>query len=136
MTAETVELEQRSSHPVATDVDVLIGQNIASLRMKHLWSQEDFGNLLTEATGYPWYQNIISRIELGKRPLRLYEAIALAKLFGVTVDALAMAGEIEVATQVQAQRVQERIAEISWLEGQLRGRKRVLQQYQATGKLK
>ena len=52
-------------------------------------SQHQLAATMTARLGYSIYQNTITEIETGKRPLRLAEAVVLAEELGVSLDTLA-----------------------------------------------
>lgn len=69
------------SHPT----DQLIGQRIREARGRSKRPQRSIAISMT-ALGYPWSQNMQTRIENGERGIRLSEAVVLADLLGVTVE--------------------------------------------------
>lgn len=48
-----------------------------------------------KAYGYDWHQTTVGRIEAAQRPLRLNEAVDLASLYGVSLNALASSGVVD-----------------------------------------
>jgi transcriptional regulator with XRE-family HTH domain len=72
-------------------IDVAVGRRIKALRDARKMSQEALGEALA-AYGHPLVQPVIARIEAGKRPLRLAEAVALAAVLGVSVTDLVPGG--------------------------------------------
>jgi transcriptional regulator with XRE-family HTH domain len=63
-------------------VDVMIGANLAKLRKSRGLTQMGLVALMGEYGFDNFLQNTVSRIEKGKRPVHLSEALALAKIFG------------------------------------------------------
>lgn len=98
-----------------------LGQNIIHLRGQ--LSQGELAQKMTDR-GHKWVQNTVSMIELGTRTLKLFEAVDLAAILGVTVDELlnndstALAAAHERA-QVAAAQTKLRAAYHTALEGQL-----------------
>lgn len=105
-----------------TALDATLGHAVARHRMDAGMDQYSLADMLTEATGQRWTQSLLSKIELGARPVRLSEAYALAAAFDTTVDALTgHAQEDARASQTFAQ-----LAENRRLQRQLRLRERDL----------
>ncbi|WP_396646192.1 helix-turn-helix transcriptional regulator [Microbacterium sp.] len=65
--------------------DQLIGQNIASMRGE--LSQQALADAM-RAQGFDWAQATVWSVEKGKRPVRLAEAEAVARILRVTVEDL------------------------------------------------
>lgn len=65
------------------------GARVRLLRMKQGWSQEHLARSLTEA-GIAIHQTQIAKIEAGTRAVKLVEAVILARLLNVSLDALAL----------------------------------------------
>jgi transcriptional regulator with XRE-family HTH domain len=55
------------------------------------WSQAELAKQL-ERFGLKFYGSTIAKIELGERPVKLAELVAIAELFGVSVDSLLKLG--------------------------------------------
>lgn len=97
-----------------------LGQNIIQLRGQ--LSQGELAQKMTDR-GHKWVQNTVSMVELGTRTLKLFEAVDLAAVLGVTVDELlnndsaALAAAQERA-QVAAAQTKLRAAFYSAVEGQ------------------
>lgn len=93
----------------------IIGRKVRQLRAERSWTQADLARRLDEL-GWPLDQTTISNLELGRRPVRVAEADALAMAFGIPMPALwylPIAGEPWSLTQMRArlQEIEERIAE-------------------------
>ena len=94
----------------------IIGAKVRQLRMERGWSQLDLAQRLDEL-GWPLHQTNISKLEAGKRPIRVAEADALATAFGIPALALwylPTAGEPRSMAEMRAQlqRIDDRIAEL------------------------
>ena len=63
----------------------LIGQRIREARERSKRPQRSIAVSMS-ALGYPWSQNMQTRIENGERGIRLSEAVVLADLLGVSVE--------------------------------------------------
>ena len=78
---------------------------LKTARTEAALSQQNVADAL-RAQGAPgpiWHQTVVAKIERGERPLRLDEAVALAVLFGTTVDAaLGLTGAPEQSAATQA----------------------------------
>lgn len=59
----------------------------AARRQAHGWSQEEVARRMA-ASGYGWHQTTTGKTEIGRRPLRLNEAVALAGIFGIPLQEL------------------------------------------------
>lgn len=103
----------------ASKMDVTFGHNVANHRIAAGLDQYTLADTLTATTSWTWHQNVISRIELGKRPIRLSEAYALAAVFDVSVDALTEQGQSSPKTQAFSQ-----LAEVHRMQTMLRQRER------------
>lgn len=75
------------SDPEADGRDSAIGATVAGLRRQRGMTQAEVATAMRGA-GWPLAQPAIAKIELGKRPLRLAEAVDLAKALRVRVDDL------------------------------------------------
>src|SRR3954451_3405988 len=72
-------------------IDLAVGKRIKELREAQRMSQSALGEALA-AFGHPLVQPVIARIEAGRRPLRLAEAVALAAVLGASVADLVPGG--------------------------------------------
>lgn len=68
--------------------DVKIGENVKALRVAAGLSQAQLAERMTAAGLEGIYPQTITRIEQGKRSLKLHEGIALARILHVAVDSL------------------------------------------------
>jgi transcriptional regulator with XRE-family HTH domain len=62
-------------------------QKVAQLREERGWSQAELARRLS-AIGFEMHQTTVAKLEAGKRPLRVAEAIALAQVFGLPLIAM------------------------------------------------
>lgn len=104
-----------------TEIDRAFGHGVARHRIAAGLDQYTLSDMLTAATGWVWTQSLISKIELGNRPVRLSEAYALAAVFDTTVDVLSGRGEGTPKTQAFAQ-----LAEVRRMQTLLRQRERAI----------
>lgn len=72
------------------DVDQLIQKNVSYLRKSSGMSRQDLIDRAAQL-GVELSESGIRRVELGARSLRAAEAVAIAKVFGLTVDELTSA---------------------------------------------
>lgn len=77
-------------------LDALIGENVAKLRQQADLSQADLARAMTHA-GWTWHQQTVLKVEKGHRPLRLAEAVTLARLLDVDPSVIWTPGADEVA---------------------------------------
>lgn len=112
------------------DADERFRTNLKRLREERDWNQPEFARRMV-AAGYPKYsQMTVKRTEEGKRSVPLSEALSIARVLGVRLDALLVAGEaLEVLEAVQraaakASRSREKFvnAFVCWREAQAEGR--------------
>jgi transcriptional regulator with XRE-family HTH domain len=70
-------------------IDAQFGKRVREERERRRWSQEDLAKRLT-VKGIPTYPSTIAKIEATRKPraVRLGEAIGIADLFEVALDAL------------------------------------------------
>jgi transcriptional regulator with XRE-family HTH domain len=73
--------------PDAPTPEELVGEQLRQLRKARGWSQEDVARKMS-ALGFGMHQSTVGRLESAQLPLRLNEAIALASLYGTSLDAL------------------------------------------------
>lgn len=73
---------------VEHEPEAVAGQELRRLRLARGWSQKEEAAHLEAATGRPWHQTTVARIEAGTRPLRVNELAEFAELLGVTVPHL------------------------------------------------
>jgi transcriptional regulator with XRE-family HTH domain len=71
--------------------DETFGANLRALRERNEISQPELARRMAER-GWPWHQSTVYRTESGRQPLKLGEAVDLAKILGVTTDRLAWTG--------------------------------------------
>lgn len=86
-----------------SDIDRTFGLNVARHRIAAGLDQYTLADLLTKSSGWAWHQSLVSKIELGRRPVRIAEAYALADVFDTSVDALSGHVQEEPKTQAFAQ---------------------------------
>jgi transcriptional regulator with XRE-family HTH domain len=105
----------RVSESHGLELELLAGRNLRALRNARQWSLLEVAERM-RAFGYTWHQTVVAKIETGKRPLRLAEAIDLASLYGATLTDLigAMgpgftltAGELDPQIELARKRVKE-----------------------------
>lgn len=65
--------------------EAVFQKNVKTLRERRGWSQTELAKRLS-SQGLPFHQQQVQRIETGARPVRLNEAMLLAKTFGVSWD--------------------------------------------------
>ncbi|MFF0770920.1 helix-turn-helix domain-containing protein [Nonomuraea wenchangensis] len=68
--------------PDEFDPEGMFAANMRAVRQQRGWSQHELGTRLVEA-GMSLHQSTIARIESGQRPVRLNEAVAMARALGV-----------------------------------------------------
>jgi transcriptional regulator with XRE-family HTH domain len=111
------ELQQRKTwRDLFESHERIIGAKVRQLRMERGWSQLDLAQRLDDL-GWPLHQTNISKLEAGKRPIRVAEADALATAFGIPALALwylPAAGEPLSIGEMRSQleRINDRIAEL------------------------
>lgn len=99
----------------ADDPERVAGQELQRLRVARKWSQAEVARRM-KPFGYDFNQALISRIELGQRPLRVRELADFAQLFGVTTAHLLYPhislgeAEAEIAGLEQAEKEAEQRA--------------------------
>lgn len=74
-------------------------------RIKHLRGNMPKRHIMTVLEmlhGVKWHPMTVDRVESGERPLKLTEAIALAGIFGVTLDELVASGTPKPSGQSSA----------------------------------
>ncbi|MGW5239479.1 hypothetical protein ACWEOW_11150 [Monashia sp. NPDC004114] len=86
--------------------DERIGLNLAAIRQSAGLSQDGLARLMTDLTGHKWQQTLIARTELGRRPLRLAEAVELTVALNSSLEALAHGPDRVARARVQAERLQ------------------------------
>ncbi|MFS0717574.1 helix-turn-helix transcriptional regulator [Arthrobacter sp. 1P04PC] len=71
------------------DAEELFGER-ARMRREYLnLSQQAVAAYMTEFFKIPWHQTVVAKIESGKRRIKLNEAMALAYIYGQSLDHLA-----------------------------------------------
>ncbi len=71
----------------ATGVEQRFGARVREFRNRQSWSQEKLADLMS-AAGYAWRQTTVAKTEAADRPVRVAEAVALARALRVPVAAL------------------------------------------------
>lgn len=69
-------------------IDKQFGQRLKEGRKTHGWTQPQMAELLAERCSQSIDASTIAKIEAGRRSVRINEAVAIADLFEVSVDAL------------------------------------------------
>lgn len=112
------------------NVDERFRTNLKRLREERGWNQPELARRMV-AAGYPSYSQMsVKRTEEGKRSVPLSEALSIAGVLGVRLDALLVAGEaleiLEAVQQAVANASQSRenlvSAFVCWHEAQAEGR--------------
>jgi transcriptional regulator with XRE-family HTH domain len=76
-------VEHQSPQDRIPTPEEIAGRRLALFRQERGWSQSEVARRM-EAYGYNWHQTTVGRVESGKRPLRLNEAVHVAAMFGVS----------------------------------------------------
>lgn len=71
----------------AATPESIMGVTLRTLRMKRGLSQDQVADRMRVA-GFSWQQTTVAKTEGGQRPIRVNEAVALARMFDVTVSYL------------------------------------------------
>jgi transcriptional regulator with XRE-family HTH domain len=72
---------------MTVNAEEMAGKRLRELRNARGWPLREVAEQM-RAFGYTWHQTVVAKIETGQRPIRLSEAIDLARLFGVTLEDL------------------------------------------------
>lgn len=75
---------------VYAEQEQALGAKIRELRIERGMSQSDLADAMGKR-GFPMHQTTVAKLETGKRPLRLTEAMAAASTFGLPAAALLLA---------------------------------------------
>ena len=73
--------------PVMEGDNKLLGANVGQLREKAGMSQASLAAAMSER-GWPWHQSTVGRVEAGQQPLKLAEAVDLARVLKTSLDRL------------------------------------------------
>jgi transcriptional regulator with XRE-family HTH domain len=95
-----------------TAFDVLVGRNLAALRIAAGYSQRTLAEAMTARGRGQLLQQTLLRIEAGRRPLKLAEAALAAELLGVPLTELVTARSDRAAAlrqRTEAREAQERL---------------------------
>lgn len=74
--------ERKTWRELFEGAEQAMGRKVRQLRTERGWTQEDLRQRLAEH-GWPLDQTTISNLELGRRPIRVAETVALATAFGL-----------------------------------------------------
>jgi transcriptional regulator with XRE-family HTH domain len=102
------------------------GQRLRALREERGMSQQTLVALLGERGITSWHQTTVGKVEVGTRPVRLAEALAVAAVFDMTVDELLQDPDSERARSRRARQLLARRSELAVIESLLRDRERQL----------
>ena len=69
-------------------IDRIVGSHLKRLRKAYKLTQWELADYLTQVTGKKWDQQLVSRAETGKRPVRVVDLFAIAGIFEVSIAAL------------------------------------------------
>ncbi len=104
------------------DVEVTFSRGVRTWRELHGWSQTELAQRMQER-GHPFHQATVYKLEDGRRPTRLAEAVALAEVLEVPLthligpDAPERVARFEVARA--AQRAKEAQREVEQWQAEL-----------------
>lgn len=76
-------------------------EQLVRLRHRREWSQHELAVRLKEEGQAQFYQQTVQRIEQGVRPVRLAEAEAIARVFGVSLASMTHPSGVDVETDTQ-----------------------------------
>jgi len=79
-----------------------IGQRLQKERENFGWSQSELARLMNESGWSKYTQMTVSRTERGEREPRIRELVALARMFGITLDEF-IEGGAATATDLYAE---------------------------------
>jgi transcriptional regulator with XRE-family HTH domain len=68
--------------------DERFGKRVRAEREHRGWSQADMAKMLSDNGIHPMHPTTVAKIEAGDRSVRINEAVGMADLFGVSLDAL------------------------------------------------
>jgi transcriptional regulator with XRE-family HTH domain len=77
--------------PSSGQPEAALGKRVKELRKACGWSQEELARRMS-ALGFSWVQTTAAKTELANRPIRVNEAVALARLLGLTFERLLYPG--------------------------------------------
>jgi transcriptional regulator with XRE-family HTH domain len=103
-------------------VDQRFGQRMHEERQARGISQQQLVTSLATLHDVRWHQSTVTKAEAGTRPVRLFEALAIAATLGVSLDDLLDDPESPDAKARRAAREEGRLYELSYLMTQLRAR--------------
>jgi transcriptional regulator with XRE-family HTH domain len=106
--------------------DRRFGQRLRALREERGMSQQALVTLLCELGITSWHQTTVGKVEVGTRPVRLVEALAVAAVFDLTVDELLEDPDTERARSRRARQLLARRSELAVIESLLRDREHQL----------
>lgn len=77
----------------------VVGQRVARLRRVRGLTQDQLADHLA-SHGHDMHQSTVAKLEAGKRPIRVNELVALARILGVSAHELITDGELEHAGEL------------------------------------
>ena len=69
-------------------VDKQFGQGLKKVREERHWTQPQMADMLSDKGIAPMHSTTLAKIEAGTRSVRINEAVAIADLFGLSLDGL------------------------------------------------
>lgn len=84
----TSEADKGRSTPALEDLDREFGKNLRETRESMKISQRELVDVLNGITGIGWHQTTLAKTEKGERPIRLAEAVLLARVLPISLSAL------------------------------------------------
>jgi transcriptional regulator with XRE-family HTH domain len=81
-------MAERESRQRLQGLDADVGRRIKALRKAQRISQSNLIVKMALLYGIQWHQSTVTNVERGERPLKLSEALAVADVLGVSLDAL------------------------------------------------
>jgi transcriptional regulator with XRE-family HTH domain len=109
-------------HSESIAADRRFGQRLRELREERGMSQQMLVTLLGELGITSWHQTTVGKVEVGTRPVRLAEALAVAAVFDMTIDELLEDPDSERARSRRARQLLARRSELAVIESLLRDR--------------
>lgn len=68
------------------DLGRIFGENSRARRLRMRLSQQRVAYFMNEIYGFPWHQTMVGKVESGQRAVKMDEAFALCRIYGIELS--------------------------------------------------
>lgn len=83
-----VERRDYYERELVKEMGQIFAKNSRERRLRMRLSQQRVAHFMHEIYGFPWHQTMVGKVESGQRAVKMDEAFALCRLYGIELDDL------------------------------------------------